>query len=164
MQLIRGKQMNHSFERELHAEVYAEPEADLVFITGDQDAGLIVTGHANMARSFDFQGVKVQTKMRAEIQQPDLMVITLQINPEKPMRFRVEWLVPEDAKNAAMTLNGGLLIAPFSTVFPAGGLPVPRAACGQANPVSTLHPGQFQSINFVWQAGDQLKLFLVFSA
>jgi hypothetical protein len=63
-----------------------------------------------------------------------------------------------------MTMNGSLLISPFSDIMPAGGLPVPGAACGHGSPVSTLHPGRFQSLDFNWYSGDSLTLYLVTAA
>jgi hypothetical protein len=158
--LLGDIQMTLSSDQTNHAALF-DPESNLVFISGDQDSGLIVTGYADMSCCFDFQGTLVQTTLSVETMQPGVMVISLLIKPEKTARFRVDWLIPDEAINAAMTLNGELLISPFSNIFPAGSILIPQAVCGQTNLTSTLHPGQFQSINFSWQSGDVLRLYLV---
>lgn len=138
-----------------------KPAFGLVFIEGDQDAGLIVCEGGDAERSFTCRGVSVKAMLSTGQGQEGVRMVTLKIEPEAPVRFRVEWFIPESALNAAMTLNGGLLISPFSDVFPTGGLPVPKAGCGNADPLSTLRPGQFQSINFNWEPGDTLTAYLV---
>lgn len=138
-----------------------DPGDGLVFVAGDRDSGLIITGTGDSSLAFTVQGVPVEARLTASLLKPGVLAVKLNIAPEKPVRFKVEWLVPAVVLNAAMTLNGGLLISPFSDVYPDGGLPVPGAACGQANPLSTLCPGRFQSISFAWNPGDELIMYQV---
>jgi len=138
--------------------------AGLFFMRGDAAAGLIVSDSGEKKLSFVHEGVTVEAELELDQQGPDMQAITLRLSLEKPVRFRVEWLVPEGVLNAAMTMNGSLLISPFSDIMPADGLPVPGAACGHGSPVSTLRPGHFQSLDFNWFPGDSLTLFLVTAA
>jgi len=139
----------------------AEQAASLTFITGDKAEGLLITDSRAESLSFVCQGIPVTASLEPVVQNPGYLVVTLKMVPEKPVRFRLDWLIPETALNAALVMNGGLLISPFSDIFPAGGLPVPEPQCGQSNPLSTLRPGQFQTINFSWYPGDTLILYLV---
>lgn len=138
--------------------------AGLIFMQGDTAAGLLVSDSGEKRLHFIHEGVTVEAELDVVQSGPDLQAITLRLSPENPVRFKVAWLVPEGVLNAAMTMNGSLLISPFSDILPDGGLPVPAASCGHASPVSTLRPGRFQSLDFNWLPGDSLTLYLVTAA
>lgn len=138
--------------------------AGLIFMQGDAAAGLIISDSGEMNLRFVHDEVSVEAELELVQPRQGLQAISLRLSPEKPVRFRVEWLVPEGVLNAAMTMNGSLLISPFSDLMPEDGLPVPGAACGHGSPVSTLRPGRFQSLDFNWFPGDRLTLYLVTEA
>ncbi len=144
------------------AKADSSPEkAELAFVAGDRGAGLVIVGLGAASQAFTHGGQEIRVRLETETLKPGIVEQTLSIDPEQPIRFRIEWLIPEAARNAAMTLNGGLLISAFAPDWPADGPKLPSPACGHQTPVSTLHPGRFQAIDFIWQAGDILKLFLV---
>lgn len=144
------------------AKAESSPEkAELAFVAGDRGAGLVIVGLGAAGQAYTHGGQEIRVQLETEILKPGIVEQTLSIDPEQSIRFRIEWLIPEAARNAAMTLNGGLLISAFAPDWPADGPMLPSPACGHQTPVSTLHPGRFQAIDFIWQSGDVLKLFLI---
>ena len=133
----------------------------MIFIKGDQASGLIISDSGETTLTFDCRGVPVRAVLERTEIRAGVFADSLTLAMAEPVRFSLKWLIPENALNAAMTMNQGLLISPFSNRFPEGGLPVPSPACGHDSPISTLRPGQFQSIEFNWYPGDQLVLYLV---
>jgi hypothetical protein len=85
----------------------------------------------------------------------------------RPIRLRIDVLLPENAVNACVTLNSAVLIDYFSTVFPAGCEYPVQAICRDAHDenhekVSTLVPGKFQSISIKWSSTDVLRFYLYY--
>ncbi len=138
---------------------------NMIFIVGDADAGLVVTGRGDTEYSFQYEGENIRAEVKTQLLNlpvdQQIVIQTLNLELEKPLRFRIEWLIPENTQNAAMTLNGNLLISPMAPAWPADGPVLPLPECGNETPVSTLHAGQFQSLSFIWQDGDSLSLYLV---
>lgn len=85
----------------------------------------------------------------------------------RPLRFRLDVMLPENAVNACVTLNAAVMIDYFSTVFPAGcEFPVQSVCDGphdeKHEKVSTLVPGKFQSISFKWSGADILRFYFYY--
>ncbi|NLC83516.1 MAG: hypothetical protein GX749_00360 [Ruminococcaceae bacterium] len=142
-----------------HLENFPHP-AELVFIAGDIDAGLVITGQGEAVYSFQYKEQTITAETKTRDVGDNVVAQTITLAMEEPVRFRIEWFVPENAQNAAMTLNGNLLISPMA-VWPEDGPLLPKPECGNDTPVSTLHAGQFQSLNFRWENHDKLTLYLV---
>lgn len=153
--------MDTQNNKQMTGGVAPDAAVDMVFVAGDRGAGLVIVGLGDTERTFTHGGQNIHARLETVARQPGLWDQTLRLDPEQPIRFRVEWLIPDTAQNAAMTLNGGLLIGPFAPDWPANGPQLPTPACGNQEPVSTLHAGHFQAIDFTWKPGDALTLYLV---
>lgn len=84
----------------------------------------------------------------------------------KPVRFRIDVLLPESIVNACVTLNSNVLIGLFSKILPDDCEVIAPSTCGDNHEVekySTLIPGKFQSINFKWITTDVLKFYLFYA-
>ncbi|MGI6297832.1 MAG: hypothetical protein ACOX1T_01270 [Saccharofermentanales bacterium] len=138
----------------------ARHSTELVFIAGDVDAGLVITGGGEAAYSFQFNGQTIRAAFTTVNLSEKVVAQTLTLHMVEPVRFRIEWFVPENTQNAAMTLNDNLLISPMAA-WPADWPQLPQPECGNDSPVSTLHAGQFQCLNFRWENNDKLTLYLV---
>lgn len=137
--------------------------AEMAFVAGDRGAGLVIVGLGGTEHRFRHGAADIGARLEATALAPEIRIQTLKLDMTQPTRFRIEWLIPETAVNAAMTLNGGLLISPFAPDWPEGAPELPTPACGQQTPVSTLHAGRFQALDFMWEGGDVLTLYLVLS-
>ena len=95
-------------------------------------------------------------------------IVEFSFDMAHPMRFRLDMLLPEDIANACVTLNEQVLIGFFSAIFPDGcEFPIPSVCSGSHDAghekVSTLVPGQFQSISFKWAKTDVLKFYFYYN-
>lgn len=128
-------------------------------IRGDKFTGLSIAGETDRLYQFTLDGQSVeirQTKWRQ--QTAGLSGLELAFRMSGPVRFRIDVLVPEDCRNACVVLNGQMLIGWFAPDPPADVPGIRTSACQDGgSPVSTLRPGQFQSISFRWQDQDLLR-------
>ncbi len=134
----------------------------MLFIEGDKASGLVIGDSGEPVLSFWCGDVAVQAVLERKQPGPGIVADTLTLSMASPVWFNLKWLVPDHVLNAAMTMNGGLLISAFSDRLPEGGLPLPSPGCGHDSPISTLKPGCFQSLAFNWHPGDQLVMYLVY--
>ena len=82
---------------------------------------------------------------------------------DSPLRFDVNVRIPPGTENACVILNGQLLISPFNGEWPVDAPALHLTKCQQQGAaVSTIRPGEFQTINFRWHAGDRLTFYLIF--
>ncbi|MBP7401202.1 MAG: hypothetical protein KBA30_01135 [Clostridia bacterium] len=133
------------------------------FIAGDLYCGLVVVQFGNRMFDFSVEGSPVRVYMKSVEPAPGRMDVVFNFQPEEPARFRVDLLLPPDCRNAFVTLNGARLIGWFSDDIPEQpGFVVPPACDDGSETVSTLRPGQFQSLNFLWMRGDELVFHLYF--
>lgn len=99
---------------------------------------------------------------------PHLEIQEFRFDLNRPMRLRLDVMIPENAVNACVTLNSAVMIDYCSTVFPSGcEFPVP-SSCGDSHEekhekISTLVPGQFQSISIKWNDTDILKFYFYYN-
>jgi len=134
--------------------------SSLVF--GDQHAGLVVNGEANEVFQFELGGHAVQVCKSWQRTNTGEATLELRFTLSAPLRFRVDVMVPADCVNACATLNSQLLIGWFGDKMPADQPGIITSACqDQGEKISTLRPGQFQSVNFRWMDQDCLRFYFV---
>lgn len=136
------------------------PVVDL--ITGDLFEGFAVSDFTDKVYEGNAQGKSIRVIQKAVSMKPDRLCVGFLFLLDEPTRFRVDVLVPENCTNARVSLQGQELIGFFSPEIPDDPDPMMTAACGHQEKVSTLHPGEFQSINFRWESGDVLKFYFYF--
>lgn len=133
------------------------------YIEGDLFSGLVVVQLGTRTLDFKSCGIPVRVYLNAVESRPGFMDVVFSFQPDEPVRFRVDLLLPADCVNACVTLNGQRLIGWFSDAVPADpGFTLPPSCEDGTETVSTLHPGQFQSLNFLWMRGDELVFHLLF--
>ena len=133
------------------------------FIEGDLYSGLVIVQLGNQVFDFKIGTVPVRVYMKTVESAPGHMDVVFNFQPEEPVRFRVDLLLPPDCINACVTLNELRLISWFSDQIPEfPGFTLPPACDDGSETVSTLSPGQFQSLNFLWMRGDELVFHLYF--
>ncbi len=132
------------------------------FIQGDKFAGLSIAGRTNEIYQFELDGQTAIVRQTWQQITASQAVLDLAFNLSEPLRFRVDVLIPSDCKNACATLNNQLLIGWFAKDAPDGFPEILLSSCqDQGEKESTLHPGQFQSINFRWFNQDKLRFYLI---
>ena len=133
------------------------------FIEGDLYSGLVIVQLGNQVFDFNIGTTPVRVYMKTVESAPGHMDTVFNFQPEEPVRFRVDLLLPPDCINACVTLNELRLISWFSDNIPASpGFVLPPACDDGSETVSTLSPGQFQSLNFMWMRGDELVFHMYF--
>lgn len=131
-------------------------------IRGDKFIGLSITEATDQLYNFELDGQQVQVRQTWTRKSATLGLLDLVFSATNPVRFRIDVLVPADCRNACVTLNDQMLISWFSPVLPADLPEILTSPCQDGGtPVSTLHPGQFQSINFRWLNQDRLRFFWI---
>lgn len=134
--------------------------SSLVF--GDQYAGLVVNGEANEMFQFELAGHEVQVSKSWQRLNAGEAILELLFKLSEPLRFRVDVMVPADCVNACATLNSQLLIGWFGDKMPADQTGIMISACQEQGEIlSTLRPGQFQSVNFRWMDQDCLRFYFI---
>ena len=131
-------------------------------IMGDLFEGLAVSDYTDKVYESDQKGKYVRIVQKAVQLKPDRLCVGFLFLLDEPTRFRIDVLVPENCTNARVSLQGQELIGFFSPDIPTDPEPVLEAKCGAQTKVSTLHPGEFQSINFRWESGDVLNFYFYF--
>lgn len=131
-------------------------------IMGDLFKGIAVSDYSDKIYEGSYEGRDVRVIQKAVKTKPDRLCVGFLFLLDEPVRFRVDVLVPENCRNARVSLQDQELIGFFSPDIPDDLEPVQVSACGHQQKVSTLHPGEFQSINFRWESGDVLKFYFYF--
>lgn len=127
-------------------------------IQGDLYSGICVAEYDDATYFFTLGNEAVQIERKLEVDTPSKKVVSFSFLLQNPSRFRVDVLIPEDCKNAQVGLNGKELIGFFDKSFKvADEEPLLRGDCkNHDDRVSTLHPGEFQALNFEWENNDKL--------
>lgn len=131
-------------------------------ITGDLFEGFAVSDYSDKVYESSHEGKNIRVIQKSVSLKPDRLCVGFLFLLDEPVRFRVDVLVPENCTNARVSLQGQELIGFFSPVIPEDPDPMLTSNCGHQKKVSTLHPGEFQSINFRWESGDVLKFYFYF--
>lgn len=133
------------------------------FIAGDLFSGLVVVEPHDRVFDFVVDEVASRVYLKSVATAPGHVEIVFNFKMADPVRFRVDLLLPADCYNAFVTLNDARLIGWFADDIPADpGFVIPPACDDGSETVSTLSPGQFQSLNFMWMDGDELVFHLFF--
>jgi hypothetical protein len=138
------------------------PEVSNAFVSGDLFEGIIVSEYTDTKYSVEIEGVHAEITQRVSRPKPDRICLGFLFITDKPIRFRMDVLIPSDCNNAEVSLNDQQLIGFFSKEIPEDPEFVITPQCGGAETISTLRPGLFQSLNFRWESGDVLKFFFYF--
>ena len=131
-------------------------------IKGDVFSGIAISEYCDKTYSYQENGKNVQVIQKAVSLKPDRLCLGLLFLLDEPTRLRIDVLVPENCTNARVSLQEQELIGFFSPRIPNDPEPMKEANCGHQHKISTLHPGEFQSINFRWESGDVLKFYFYF--
>lgn len=133
-----------------------------LFVEGGSDSGLCIEEWQSQNYKFRIINTDISVVQTAETYLSGLRRLELLFQNEEPARFSLEILIPEEAKNACVILNGQVLIMPMAPEWPEDIMPLELSACQQkGEAVSTLRAGEFQKINFRWQKGDKLSVYCV---
>lgn len=123
---------------------------------------LLAAGEDDQTHRFEINGQNVEIKQTCTRISAGRSELELAFKLAAPQRFDVGVLVPAGCRNACATLNSQLLISWFSEDVPAEFPEIKLSNCQQqGSPISTLHPGQVQKLNFRWQDGDLLKFYWI---
>lgn len=141
---------------------YSDDIPVIELIMGDLFEGLAVSDYSDKVYESNQEGKYVRIVLKAIRHKPDRLCVGFLFLLDEPTRFRIDVLVPENCTNARVSLQGQELIGFFSPDMPTDPEPVMEAKCGALTKVSTLHPGEFQSINFKWESGDVLNFYFYF--
>ncbi|HHT77379.1 MAG TPA: hypothetical protein GXZ67_05790 [Clostridiaceae bacterium] len=139
----------------------SEPTGN-TFITGDIFEGLIVSEYVDNKYEISTDDASVIVTQKVISQAPDRICLGFLFQCTQPARFRLDVLIPENCYNAIVSLNDHELVGYFSKDLPENPEYVIKPSCDGKDKVSTLKPGEFQSINFRWETGDVLKFFFYF--
>lgn len=136
------------------------PVIKLIF--GDLFEGFAVSDFSDKIYEYHHDGKNFKVIQKALQSKPDRLCVGFLFLLDEPKRFRVDVLVPDNCTNARVSLQGEELIGYFSPDIPDDPEPMITTKCSHQQKISTLHPGEFQSINFRWESGDVLKFYFYF--
>jgi len=122
-------------------------------IQGDLFSGIVISTYED--KEYLVSDGKIVQK--AISKSPDRLTLGFLFLLSEPIRLRLDVLVPENCKNACVTLQDKKLLGYFSEDIPENPEPMIEMPCDNHTSISTLKPGAFQSINFRWESGDVLK-------
>ena len=131
-------------------------------IHGDLFEGIVVDELEDRDSRFTIDGAEVSVAQRVNSPKEDRKVLGFLFLMEAPQRFRLDVLIPENCKNAQVSLNDKELLGFFSKDIPEDPEYVEVTHCNDANKYTPLCPGKFQSLNFRWESGDVLKFFFYY--
>ncbi|MBO4475022.1 MAG: hypothetical protein J5750_08965 [Clostridiales bacterium] len=131
-------------------------------IYGDLFTGIAVSELTDKEYHFSIDGSKVTVTQRVTAPKADRKVLGFLFLMDKPSRFRLDVLIPQDCKNAQISLNDKELLGFFSKEIPEDPEYVDVSHCNDAAKYTPLAPGKFQSLNFRWESGDVLKCFFYY--
>lgn len=136
---------------------------DNAFISGDINSGLAVFDYEDCTYRFNFEGQDCELKEEIVKDEADRKVINFVFQLAEPRRFRLDLYIPEDCKNAHIGLNGRELIGFFDKdIEIKDPEDLIKGSCNDPHKVSTLHPGEVQALNFMWENGDVITLAYYF--
>lgn len=136
--------------------------AEEQIIRGDLFTGIAVSDLEDRDYHFTVDGSEVTVSQRVTSPKDDRKVLGFLFLMDKPARFRLDILVPEDCTNAQISLNDKELLGFFSKDVPEDPEYVEMTHCNDAAKYTPLRPGEFQSLNFRWESGDVLKCFFYY--
>ena len=122
-------------------------------IQGDLFSGIVISTYED--KEYLISDGKIVQK--AISKSPDRLTLGFLFLLSEPIRLRLDVFVPENCKNACVTLQDKKLLGYFSEDIPENPEPMIEMPCDNHTSISTLKPGAFQSINFRWESGDVLK-------
>ncbi|MBO4495019.1 MAG: hypothetical protein J5752_04085 [Clostridiales bacterium] len=137
------------------------PEKGML-LKGDLFSGIVIGENKDADYEFDLDGSHVTIAQRVTRPKEDREVLGLLFLMDKPCRFRIDVLVPENCVNAQVSLNDKELLGFFSDKIPEDPEFVQMTHCNDANKYTPLTPGTFQTLNFRWESGDVLKCFFYY--
>ena len=127
------------------------------FIKGDINCGLAVFDYEDARYVFDYDG-KCSIREDVVKDEADRKVINFTFELPEPRRFRLDLFIPE-CRNAHIGLNGRELIGFFDKDAQVKDPEqLIKGSCNDPHKVSTLHPGEVQALNFMWETGDVITL------
>ena len=131
---------------------------DSAFIKGDLNSGLAVFDYEDADYVFELDGdCRIEERIRKDTSDRKVTSFTF-VLPE-PKRFRLDLYIPEDCRNAHIGLNGRELIGFFDkNAEVKDPEELIKGSCNDPHKVSTLHPGEVQALNFMWENGDVITL------
>lgn len=132
------------------------------FISGDLFEGLIISDYVDNVYELSTDDASVLVTQKVMSRAPDRLCLGFLFQCTQPARFRLDVMIPENCYNSNVSLNDHELIGFFSKDLPENPEYFIRPSCDGKDKVSTLKPGEFQSINFRWESGDVLKFFFYF--
>lgn len=141
-----------------------ESQPDTNIITGDVFSGIAISEFVDRTYAYQNNGKNIQVIQKAVRLKPDRLCLGLLFLLDEPTRLRIDVLIPENCTNARVSLQEQELIGFFSANIPNDAEPMIESNCGHHQKISTLHPGEFQSINFRWESGDVLKFYFYFGS
>jgi len=127
-------------------------------IQGDLFSGIVISTYED--KEYLVSDGKIVQK--AISKSPDRLTLGFLFLLSEPIRLRLDVLVPENCKNACVTLQDKKLLGYFSEDIPENPEPMIEMPCDNHTSISTLKPGAFQSINFRWESGDVLKFYFYY--
>lgn len=139
-----------------------EVEQGTHFIAGDRFEGIVVSEPEDREYHFEIDGHEVTVIQKVTAPKQDRQVLGFLFLMDQPQRFRLDVLIPEQCKNAQVSLNDKELLGFFSKDIPEEPEYVEVTHCNDANKYTPLRPGAFQSLNFRWESGDVLKFFFYY--
>lgn len=131
-------------------------------IEGDLFSGIAVSELEDKDYSFTIDGAQVNVAQRVTCPKEDRKVLGFLFLMDQPSRFRLDVLIPENCKNAQVSLNDKELLGFFSKEIPEDPEYVEVTHCNDEHKYTPLRPGAFQALNFRWESGDVLKFFFYF--
>lgn len=131
-------------------------------IMGDLFEGFAISDFSDKIYEGIHEGKNIRVIQKSVRLKPDRLSVGFLFLLDDPYRFRVDVLIPENCTNARVSLQEQELIGFFSSNIPKDAEPMLTTNCGHHQKISTLHPGEFQSINFRWESGDILKFYFYF--
>ena len=131
---------------------------DNAFIKGDINCGIAVFDYEDAEYRFDYDGdCKLVEKIVKKTD--DRTVVEFRFELPAPRRFRLDLYIPDDCRNAHIGLNGRELIGFFDkNAEVKDPEDLIKGSCNDPHKVSTLHTGEVQALNFMWETGDVITL------
>lgn len=131
-------------------------------VRGDLFTGIVVSELEDKEYQFKIDDADVHVTQRVTSPKEDRKVLGFLFLMDRPSRFRLDILVPENCKNAQFSLNDKELLGFFSKEIPEDPEYVEVRHCNDEAKYTPLAPGKFQSLNFRWESGDVLRCFFYF--
>lgn len=135
------------------------------FLEGDLFSGIVVAEPVDQDYQFVMGDNHITVSQRAVHLAEDRLCLGFLFLMDRPERFRLDVLIPENCYNANCALNEKELLGFFSKELPVNPEPVITSSCGGKDnheKITTLKPGAFQSLNFRWESGDVVKFYFYF--